>query len=82
VKDEFFRIWDIIDTFYGTFGFAEMRVRLSFHDQANMSGYLGTPEIWASAEDALREIATERKADYFEAPGEAAMYGPSCNHST
>jgi threonyl-tRNA synthetase len=76
VKDEFFRIWDIIDTFYGTFGFAEMRVRLSFHDQANMSGYLGTPEIWASAEDALREIATERKADYFEAPGEAAMYGP------
>lgn len=76
VKDEFFRIWDIIDTFYGTFGFAEMRVRLSFHDPLNMESYLGTPEIWASAESALREIATERKADYFESPGEAAMYGP------
>lgn len=76
VKDEFFRIWDIIDTFYGTFGFAEMRVRLSFHDPENMSSYLGTPEIWASAENALREIATERKADFFEGIGEAAMYGP------
>ena len=76
VKDEFFRIWDIIDTFYGTFGFAEMRVRLSFHNPENMESYLGTPEIWASAENALREIASERKADYFEAPGEAAMYGP------
>lgn len=76
VKDEFFRIWDIIDTFYGTFGFGEMRVRLSFHDPKNMGGYLGTPEIWNSAENALREIASERKADYFEGFGEAAMYGP------
>jgi len=76
VKAEFFRVWDIIDTFYGTFGFAEMRVRLSFHDPANMDSYLGTPEIWASAESALREIAIERKADYFESQGEAAMYGP------
>lgn len=75
VKEEFFRIWDIIDTFYGTFGFT-LRVRLSFHDPAAMDKYLGTPEIWANAEGALREIAKERKADYFEAPGEAAMYGP------
>lgn len=76
VKDEFFRIWDIVDTFYGTFGFSDMRVRLSFHDPAEMDKYLGTKEIWQNAEAALREIATERKANYFEALGEAAMYGP------
>lgn len=75
VKEEFFRIWDIIDTFYGTFGF-KLRVRLSFHEPSDMGKYLGTQEIWENAENALREIATERKADYFEAPGEAAMYGP------
>lgn len=75
VRDEFFKIWDIVDTFYGTFGF-ELRVRLSFHDPKAMSKYLGTPEVWASAETALRDIAKERQADYFEAPGEAAMYGP------
>ncbi len=75
VKSEFFAIWDIIDRFYGTFGF-KLRVRLSFHEPSEMEKYLGTPEIWANAENALREIAQERNADYFEAPGEAAMYGP------
>lgn len=75
IKQEFFAVWDIIDTLYGTFGFS-LRVRLSFHDPKEPEKYLGTPEIWASAENALREIARERNADYFEAPGEAAMYGP------
>ncbi|MBU6214401.1 threonine--tRNA ligase [Patescibacteria group bacterium] len=75
VRDEFFKIWDIVDTFYGTFGFT-LRVRLSFHDPASAEKYLGTPEIWKNAEDALRSIAKERGAEHFEAPGEAAMYGP------
>lgn len=75
VKEEFFKIWDIIDTFYNSFGFT-LRVRLSFHNPDEMDKYLGTPEIWQNSEDALRKIAEERKADYFEAPGEAAMYGP------
>ena len=75
VKDEFFRIWDIIDTFYGTFGF-DLRVRLSFHEPTEFEKYLGTPEVWANAENALREIAIARNANYFEAAGEAAMYGP------
>jgi threonyl-tRNA synthetase len=75
VKQEFFAIWDIIDTFYGTFGFS-LKVRLSFHDPEAPEKYLGTPEIWADAENALREIAKERNADHFEAAGEAAMYGP------
>lgn len=76
VKDEFFRIWDIVNTFYGTFGFDEMRVRLSFHDPENMDAYLGDRVVWEQAENALREIAEERKANFFEAKGEAAMYGP------
>ncbi len=75
VKEEFFKIWDIIDTFYGTFGF-NLRVRLSFHEPSEMEKYLGTKEIWENAENSLREIAKERNADHFEAPGEAAMYGP------
>jgi threonyl-tRNA synthetase len=75
VRDEYFKIWDIVDTFYNTFGF-KLRVRLSFHDPKEPEKYLGTPEIWKSAEDALLSIAKERNADYFEAPGEAAMYGP------
>ncbi len=75
VKEEYFRIWDIVDNFYNTFGF-KLRVRLSFHDPKEFAKYLGTPEIWKSAEDALVEIAKERNADYFVGEGEAAMYGP------
>ncbi len=75
VKEEFFRIWDMIDTFYSTFGF-NLRVRLSFHEPSKFENYLGTKEIWDNAENALRDIAKARHADYFEAPGEAAMYGP------
>ncbi len=75
VREEYFRIWDIVDTFYNTFGF-KMRVRLSFHEPSEIENHLGTPEIWKQAEDALRSIAEERNADYFEARGEAAMYGP------
>ncbi|PIR46832.1 MAG: threonine--tRNA ligase [Candidatus Vogelbacteria bacterium CG10_big_fil_rev_8_21_14_0_10_45_14] len=75
MKDEFFKIWDIIEKFYGRIGF-DLRVRLSFHDPKKMERYLGTPEIWKKAEDSLREIAKERGAVVEEALGEAALYGP------
>jgi threonyl-tRNA synthetase len=75
VKEEFLKIWDIVDTFYKTFGFS-LRVRLSFRDPAAPEKYLGTPEIWDKAEAELRAIAEERGADSFEGPGEAALYGP------
>lgn len=75
IKDEFNKIWDIVDSFYKTFGFS-LRVRLSFRDPSAPEKYLGTPAIWDKAESELREIATERGADFFEGPGEAALYGP------
>ena len=75
IKDEFLKIWDIIDIFYKTFGFT-LRVRLSFRDPNDMNKYLCTKEIWDTAENALREIAIDRGADFFEGPGEAALYGP------
>jgi threonyl-tRNA synthetase len=75
IKQEFFAIWEIIDTFYKTFDF-KLRVRLSFHDPEHMEKYLGTPEIWQKAESEIKDIAEEMKADYFIGIGEAAMYGP------
>ncbi len=75
VKEEFLKIWDIVDTFYKTFGFT-LRVRLSFRDPAAPEKYIGTPEIWDKAESELRAIAEERGADSFDGPGEAALYGP------
>ncbi len=76
LREEFFAVWDMIDTFYTTFGFTFKTIRLSFHDPAQMDKYLGTPELWHTAEDTLRAIARERGVDAEEAPGEAALYGP------
>lgn len=76
VQEEFDRVWDIISTFYGTFGFNDMRVRLSFHEPSEMEKYLGTKEIWEKSESMLRAIAQSHNANYFEAQGEAALYGP------
>ncbi len=76
LKEEFFVIWDIIDTFYSTFGFTFEKVRLSFHDPMTMEKYLGTEEVWKTAESALRDMAKERNVPFIEAVGEAALYGP------
>ncbi len=76
VKEEMFKIWDIIEIFYKAVGFNELRVRLSLHDPAKFENYLGTKEVWESTEKQLRELVKERGVEAFEAIGEAAMYGP------
>ncbi|HEX9664213.1 MAG TPA: threonine--tRNA ligase, partial [Patescibacteria group bacterium] len=76
VKEEFLKIWDIIDTFYQAIGFEKLKVRLSFHDPANFDKYLGTPVVWREAERNLRTIAKAKKVKAEEAIGEAAFYGP------
>ncbi|HEX4104431.1 MAG TPA: threonine--tRNA ligase [Candidatus Paceibacterota bacterium] len=75
VKEEVFKIWDIIEEFYGAFGFA-VSVRLSLHDPAHPEKYLGTPEVWKKAEAELRGLVKERGAEAEEGVGEAAHYGP------
>lgn len=82
MKEEFLKIWDIIETFYKAVGFGELKLRLSLHDPEAFDKYLGTPELWREAENSLREIADEKGVDYFEAPGEAAFYGPKMDFMT
>ncbi len=75
VKEEIFKIWDIIEEFYGAFSF-ELSVRLSLHNPKQPEKYLGTPKLWKSAENELRTLVKERGASAIEAQGEAALYGP------
>ena len=75
VEEEFLATWDIVDEFYHAFGF-ELHVRLSLHDPQHLEKYLGTKEVWKDAEAQLRNVVKKRKANAYEAPGEAAMYGP------
>jgi threonyl-tRNA synthetase len=76
VEEEALKIWDIIDRFYGAFGF-ELKVRFSTHDPANMDSYSGAPEKWESTEQQLLSIIKQKVGDnYIDGVGEAAFYGP------
>ncbi|MCL4392415.1 threonine--tRNA ligase [Patescibacteria group bacterium] len=74
-KEEFLKIWDIVQTFYGSFGF-KLRIRVSTHDPKHPEKYLGDKKKWKFAEDMLYEIARSKRADTFDGIGEAAFYGP------
>ncbi len=74
-KVEMEKIYKIVKTFYGSFGFT-LQPRLSLHDPKNMEAYLGTAEVWQNSENALREIIKGNGETAIEAPGEAAFYGP------
>lgn len=77
IKQEIFAIWDMIDVFYKTFSFTDMRIRISRHNPEEFISYIGTPEVWKNAEDILISLVTERGiTDYVDGIGEAAMYGP------
>jgi threonyl-tRNA synthetase len=75
LKEEIESIWDIVDRFYGTFGF-DLKVSLSFRDPEDKDKYIGEDSVWESSEAIIKEIAKARGADYFIDLGEAAFYGP------
>jgi threonyl-tRNA synthetase len=74
-KEEFLKIWDIVTEFYSVFGL-KLALRISLHDPKQPEKYLGDKKRWAEAENILREVVKLRKAEYSEAIGEAAFYGP------
>lgn len=75
VSEEIKTIFGIVEQFYGRLGFT-LAVRLSLHDPSTPEKYLGSPDVWKEAEDALRTIANAGKHEVTEAIGEAALYGP------
>lgn len=75
IEGEAIAIWDIIEKFYGTFGF-NLQVRFSRHDPANPDGYLGGAEVWEKAEGALKNLMTKKGVTWIDGIGEAAFYGP------
>lgn len=75
IEHEALAVWDIIETFYKTFGF-ELSVRFSRHDPKERDKYLGGEEVWAKAEDALQTIMSKKGVKWIDGLGEAAFYGP------
>ena len=49
---------------------------MSLRDKNNTEKYFGNDDLWVKSENALREILKNSGAEYYEAEGEAAFYGP------
>ena len=76
IKDEFKKVVELILDVYKDFGFENYTFRLSLRDINNKEKYFGNDDLWEKSETALREVLNELGADFYEAPGEAAFYGP------
>ncbi|MDX2109702.1 MAG: threonine--tRNA ligase [Verrucomicrobiota bacterium] len=66
---------DLVKTVLSTLGMNDYRVRVSLRDP-DSTKYVGKPENWDKAENALREAAKHLGVPFTEEPGEAAFYGP------
>lgn len=72
-------VLELIDFINGTLGMIkgeDYRFRLSLGDRGDSKKYYKDDKSWDFAENVLREVLTELKAPFFEAPNEAAFYGP------
>ncbi len=76
VKKEFENVIDVILKVFKIFGFENYEAQISLHDPKDTEKYIGSPEIWAESENAIREACKEKGLDAHEEIGEAAFYGP------
>jgi threonyl-tRNA synthetase len=76
IESEVKGVIDLILDVYKDFGFKDYKFRLSLRDANNTDKYFGNDELWEKSETALRKILTEVGAEFYEAEGEAAFYGP------
>ena len=76
VKKEFENIIDIILKVFRIFGFENYEAQISLHDPKDTEKYIGSEEIWAESENAIREACREKGLETHEEVGEAAFYGP------
>ena len=76
VKNEFENVIDVILKVFKIFGFENYEAQISLHDPKDTEKYIGSPEIWAESENAIREACKEKGLEACEEIGEAAFYGP------
>ena len=78
VKTEFLRVLDIIQAVFSIFGFKDDQVefQISLRDPEDKEKYIGTDEMWQSAEQAIIDACADRGLNARTETGEAAFYGP------
>ncbi|MCS6905668.1 MAG: threonine--tRNA ligase, partial [Bacteroidia bacterium] len=72
VEQEIAQLINLVFEVYGWFGFTEVNVFLSTRPEK----YIGSLEIWESAENALHKALQQANISYTINPGDGAFYGP------
>jgi threonyl-tRNA synthetase len=75
LDDEFLKVVDLILTVFRSLKLKNFKARLSFRDPESTK-YIGSDAVWEASQGALRRAVQTLGMEYFEAPGEAAFYGP------
>ena len=76
IKEEVSNVVNLILEVYKDFNITDYAFRLSLRDKNNTEKYFDDDEMWEKAESELRKVLTELGIEFYEAPGEAAFYGP------
>ncbi len=75
LDSEFLSVVDLILSVFKSLHLQNFKARLSFRDPAS-DKYIGSEAAWEKAEGAIRRAVETLGMASFEAPGEAAFYGP------
>jgi threonyl-tRNA synthetase len=75
LEDEFIGVVRLIQRIFDLMGFHDFRARIGTRDP-NSDKYVGAPELWEKATQAIINAADKLGLRYFVAEGEAAFYGP------
>ena len=73
---EFKNVIDLVLYVFGALGFENFKTQVSVRDLDNLDKYIGSPENWEKAEQAIINAAKDKGLDYVIESGEAAFYGP------
>ncbi len=75
LDEEFLKVVDLILAVFNSLQLKNFKARLSFRDPTS-DKYIGSDELWSTAQGAIRRAVQTLDMEYFEAEGEAAFYGP------
>ncbi|HET6615922.1 MAG TPA: threonine--tRNA ligase, partial [Dehalococcoidia bacterium] len=76
IQQEFGGVMRLVERAYATLGITDYAYRLSLRDSADTEKYVPNDEMWELGERILRETLQQLELPFYEAPGEAAFYGP------
>ena len=76
LDEEFKKVIDLVLYVFGSLGFENFTTQVSLRDPEKPEKYIGDPEVWDKAEQAIVNAVTDKGLDFVMEPGEAAFYGP------